>query len=378
MKTNKICAIIGNEHEYADLLPLTENRPLSTLYFDCKYRIIDFALSSVVNANVRSVFMLVNEGRVKSIFDHLGGGREWGLDSIGSYQYFSFYQDMVRKKAQGELPVGDIIDFLKAAKAPYTVYLTNKFVCNLDLRAVLKIHQEQNNQMTAVFKRAAANRIAPDDHILTLKKDGTVKHVKEFRKMSSKTEVYNLSLGVFIVNTEWLIEQLQNSQTLSLEEFLFNSLPQIKSSTYEYTGYVSNIYDLPSYYQANLDMLNSENYNSLLFSSHKVITRTKNEVATYFSIASDVQNSQIATGCVIKGKVANSLISRRTLVDNGAVVDHAIIMGSTKIGAKSQIRYALVDKDVTIDPGVKIIGQPDNLLVVKKNEHITANIHGGK
>lgn len=378
MKTNKMCAIIGNEHEYTDLLPLTQDRPLSTLYFDCKYRIIDFALSSVANANIRSVFMLVNEGRVKSIFDHLGGGREWGLDSIGSYQYFSFYQDMVRKKAQGEAPFGDVIDFLRTSKAPYTVYLTNKFVGNLDLRAVLKIHQEQGNQLTAVFKRKPAAGIAPDDRILNLKKDGTVEQVKAFRKIKPAEKVYNLSLGVFIANTDWLIEQLENSQTLSLEEFLFDSLAQIKSSTYEYTGYVSNIYNLPSYYQANMDMLNSENYNSLLFSSQKVITRTKNEVATYFAASSDVQNSQIATGCVIKRKVANSLISRRTLVEDGAAVENSIVMGSAQIGAKAQVVYALIDKNVTIDPGVKIIGQPNQLVVVKKNEHVTADIRGGK
>ena len=58
---------------------------------------MDFALSSVVNANIRNVFMIMNEGRIKSVFDHLGGGREWGLDSIGSYQYISFYQDILRR-----------------------------------------------------------------------------------------------------------------------------------------------------------------------------------------------------------------------------------------------------------------------------------------
>ena len=44
MKTNKMCALIGNIHRYDELLPLTENRPLATLPFDCKYRLIDFNL----------------------------------------------------------------------------------------------------------------------------------------------------------------------------------------------------------------------------------------------------------------------------------------------------------------------------------------------
>jgi glucose-1-phosphate adenylyltransferase len=377
MKTNRICAIIGNEHEYADLLPLTAERPLSTLYFDCKYRILDFALSSVANAQIRSVFMITNEGRVKSIFDHLGGGREWGLDSIGSYQYVSFYQDFVRKKAQGQPCFSDIVHFLKSSKSPYTVYLTNKFICNIDLRAVLKIHQEQKNDVTAVFKRMPGNKIAPDDHILSMKDNGQISDVTVFRDIPTPCDLYNLSLGVFVIKTSWLIDQLKNSQMISVEELLFSKLNHVKSSTYEYTGYVSNVYDLLSYYQANMDMLNSENYNSLLFSSQKVITRTKNEVATYFSADSDVKNSQIATGCQIEGRVYNSLISRRTLIAPEAQVAHSIIMGSSKIGAKAKIKYAVIDKNVKIDPGVEIIGQPGNLVVVKKNAHISENIHGG-
>lgn len=103
MKANKMCAILGNEHEYSGLMPLTENRPLSTLYFDCKYRIMDFAISSAANANIRTVYIILNEGRVKSVFDHLGGGREWGLDSIGSYQYLSFYQDILRKRPKAKI-----------------------------------------------------------------------------------------------------------------------------------------------------------------------------------------------------------------------------------------------------------------------------------
>ena len=196
-----MCAIIGNEHEYTSLLPLTKHRPLSTLYFDCKYRIMDFALSSVVNANIRNVFMIMNEGRIKSVFDHLGGGREWGLDSIGSYQYISFYQDILRRKAEGKTYFDDVIDYLQKSKASYTVFISNKILANVDLRAVLKIHQAQNNKITAVFKRVARNNIASDDQILTLGENGTVLGTKKFNDLSEKDDTYNLAMGIFIANT---------------------------------------------------------------------------------------------------------------------------------------------------------------------------------
>ena len=74
MRTNKMCAILGNLHRYKELMPLTESRPLSTLLFDCKYRLLDFNLSSIENANIKQVYMIFNEGETQSVFDHIGGG----------------------------------------------------------------------------------------------------------------------------------------------------------------------------------------------------------------------------------------------------------------------------------------------------------------
>ena len=381
MKTNRMCAIIGNEHEYTSLLPLTKHRPLSTLYFDCKYRIMDFALSSVVNANIRNVFMIMNEGRIKSVFDHLGGGREWGLDSIGSYQYISFYQDILRRKAEGKTYFDDVIDYLQKSKASYTVFISNKILANVDLRAVLKIHQAQNNKITAVFKRVARNNIASDDQILTLGENGTVLGTKKFNDLSEKDDTYNLAMGIFIANTDWLIKALDAGQNAgaptSIEEFLVSELTKVKSSAYEYTGYLSNIYSVKSYYQANMDMLNPEKFNSLLFSSQKVITRTKNEVATYFTEDSEVRRSQFATGCVIKGKVEDSLISRRTVVENGAEVIGSVLMGSANVGENTSVKYAILDKNVTIDANLKIEGTPEKPVVIEKDTHVTADVIGG-
>lgn len=376
-----MCAIIGNEHEYTSLLPLTKHRPLSTLYFDCKYRIMDFALSSVVNANIRNVFMIMNEGRIKSVFDHLGGGREWGLDSIGSYQYISFYQDILRRKAEGKTYFDDVIDYLQKSKASYTVFISNKILANVDLRAVLKIHQAQNNKITAVFKRVARNNIASDDQILTLGENGTVLGTKKFNDLSEKDDTYNLAMGIFIANTDWLIKALDAGQNAgaptSIEEFLVSELTKVKSSAYEYTGYMSNIYSVKSYYQANMDMLNPEKFNSLLFSSQKVITRTKNEVATYFTEDSEVRRSQFATGCVIKGKVEDSLISRRTVVENGAEVIGSVLMGSANVGENTSVKYAILDKNVTIDANLKIEGTPEKPVVIEKDTHIAADVIGG-
>jgi len=39
MKTNKMCALVGNLHRYQELMPLIKNRPLATLPFDAKFQV---------------------------------------------------------------------------------------------------------------------------------------------------------------------------------------------------------------------------------------------------------------------------------------------------------------------------------------------------
>lgn len=375
MKANKMCAILGNEHEYSGLMPLTENRPLSTLYFDCKYRIMDFAISSAANANIRTVYIILNEGRVKSVFDHLGGGREWGLDSIGSYQYLSFYQDILRKKAEGKDYYCNIIDFLCKSKSAYTVFIGNKMLCNIDLRTVLNVHQSQDATMTAVFKRVPREKIANDDQILDLSSDNRVTGHTRFGNVEKNQDLYNLSMSIFMVKTDWLIEALKEGE--SIEEFLIEQLGRVDTYAYEYSGYLSNIYNMKSYYDANMDMLDPENFNSLLFSSQKVITRTKNEVATYFSKGSKVSASQLATGCIIDGKIDHSLISRCTTVEKDAEVVGSIVMANANIKQGASVKYAILDKCVTVEPGVRIEGTPENPVVIKKHEHVCADVIGG-
>lgn len=377
-----MCAILGNEHEYNGLLPLTANRPLSTLYFDCKYRIMDFALSSAVNANIRTVYMILNEGRFKSVFDHLGGSREWGLDSIGSYQYLGFYQDILRKKAEGKPYFSDMIGFLKKSKSEYTVFFGNKMLCNVDLRSILDVHQAHDSKITVVFKRVPKEKIAPDDCILTLEDDNRVKQTDIFSELDEALDLYNLSMSIFLVKTDWLIDLLHKGQNAgapaSVQELLNREMTRTNTRAYEYTGYLSNIYDIKSYYDANMDMLDPEHFNTLLFSSQRVITRTKNEVATHFYDSSDVNSSQIATGCVIKGKVDRSLVSRRTKIEEGARVKDSVIMSNAQIKRGAKLQYAILDKNVEVEAGVTIQGTPENPVVITKNSHIVADIYGGE
>lgn len=194
------------------------------------------------------------------------------------------------------------------------------------------------------------------------------------------SELVNLCTDIYVIKSNHLIELLKKRIAAgavgSIENLLRESIGQ-NTAAYEFTGYLTNIYDIPSYYQANMDMLDVKKFNSLFYSSQKIYTKMKDEVPTYYSKTSNISNSQLATGCTIEGEVENSLISRGTHIYKNAKVNHSIIFSSNVIHEGATVAYAILDKNVIVDPGIRIEGTPENPVVVAKGKHVTRNIIGG-
>lgn len=372
-----MAAIFSNQHEYNELRPLTDERSLSTLYFAGKYRIMDFALSSIVDSGINNVYTLISKEKARSYIDHLGGGKEWGLDTIGSYAYLDFYQKLLQSQTNGEGYFNDLITFLTTADTSYTVFIESKMIGNVDLQSVLHFHIENNDPITAVFKRVTKDYIAFDDQLYTLNGENTILSCQQSSDMQEQDR-YNLGLNIYIANTKWSIEELKTAQkcgaSIDIGQRLAALAAKHHTSAYEYTGYLRNIHNIKSYYDANMEMLDKKKRDSLLHGSHKIITRIRNEVGTYYDINSKVKNSLLATGCRIKGTVEGSILSRRIDVAENSTVKNSILMAGCKIGKGSQVEYAILDKNVAIKENVVVKGTPDNPLVIKKGDVMTRDL----
>ncbi|GAB2026414.1 glucose-1-phosphate adenylyltransferase subunit GlgD [Lactovum odontotermitis] len=376
---NKMCALLSNVTTYDKLSPLTKERPLATLPFDCKYRLIDFPLSALSNANVKNVLMVFNEGETQSVFDHIRSGKEWGLDSLSSHMFVYIQQDFERKKDKGLSYFDAQINFLKKSDAPYTVLIGSKIIANVDLQAVLKIHQGSDKHITTVYKKMLSESFEPTDTVVRFDVNNRVYGVnfKQIQEEGTVQEYENLSLNTFIVDTDWLIkfiERMQeNGEFSSISRLLRNHLWDTDTNTYEYTGYISNVLDIKSYYDANMAMLEPSNFTSLLYGAKPIYTKIKNEVPTFFAENSWAHRSQFGSGCIVRGVVMDSLISRGSIIEADTIVDKSLVFTSAQIKSGAQIKYAIIDKNVVIE-GVKIEGTPDNPIVIPKGAHVTSDI----
>ena len=380
MKTNRVCAILDNVTTLNELLPLTAHRPQATLPFDCKYRLIDFQLSNIVNANVHRLYMIFNVGETQSPFDPIGGGKEWNLDSLKNSFFTYLYPNELPKEALDENYFASMIDFLQKSKSSYAIIMTSRMLCNIDLKAVIKIHQLRKNNLTAVFKKTSSQNISEKDILLELNDENIVIGKTKGTHDLVSEENNNLCMDIFVADTNWLIEALKDAQQrqepTNIIAFLRGQIQEVQASAYEYTGYLRNIFNIHSYYQSNMDMLDPAKFNSLLYTRQKIYTKLKNEVPTYYSKDSHVKNSHLATGCIIEGTVENSLVSRKTNVAKDAVIRNSIVMANAKIAPNTHIEYAILDKNVTIEPGIKIKGTKENPLIITKGLHVTTDLIG--
>ena len=374
MKIDKYSAILGNTVGFHDMSTLTNNRPVASLPFGGKYRLIDFPLSSLANAGVRSIFGIFQQDNISSVFDHIRSGREWGLSTLLSHYYLGIYNTRVESSTVGKEYYQQLLTYLKRSGSNQTVSINCDVLINIDLSQVFHLHNTTKSPITVVYKKLPKKDISGVNAILEVDETDHVLSHHLFDENSNQ-DLYNMSTDIFVVDTPWLIERLEEEAKKENPEKLRYVLRELAEESgafaYEYTGYLANIHSVESYYQANKDMLDLHKFYSLFTPNQKIYTKVKNEEPTYYASSSKVAKSQFASGSIIEGEVVNSVLSRNVRVHEDSLVKDSLLFTRAVIGKGAQVEYAILDKGVEVAENVTIRGTVDNPVVIKKGEKVT-------
>ena len=377
MKIDKYSAILGNTVGFHDMSTLTNNRPVASLPFGGKYRLIDFPLSSLANAGVRSIFGIFQQDNISSVFDHIRSGREWGLSTLLSHYYLGIYNTRVESSTVGKEYYQQLLTYLKRSGSNQTVSINCDVLINIDLNQVFHLHNTTKFPITVVYKKLPKKDISGVNAILDVDETDHVLSHHLFDENSNQ-DFYNMSTDIFVVDTPWLIERLEEEAKKENPEKLRYVLRDLAAESgafaYEYTGYLANIHSVESYYQANKDMLDLHKFYSLFTPNQKIYTKVKNEEPTYYASSSKVAKSQFASGSIIEGEVVNSVLSRNVRVHEDSLVKDSLLFTRAVIGKGAQVEYAILDKGVEVAEGVVIRGTAEHPVVVKKGEKVTEDI----
>lgn len=377
MKIDKYSAILGNTVGYHDMSTLTSHRPVASLPFGGKYRLIDFPLSSLANAGIRSVFGIFQQENISSVFDHIRSGREWGLSTLLSHYYLGIYNTPVENTTVGPEYYQQLLTYLKRSGSDQTVALNCDVLVNIDLNQVFHLHNTVDRPITVVYKKLPSKDISEVNSVLEIDESDHVISQKLFDSKDAK-EVYNMSTDIFIVDTPWLIEKIEEEAKKEYPQKLRYILRELaveyNAFAFEYTGYLANVHSVESYYRSNLDMLETQNFIKLFSPNQKVYTKVKNEEPTYYAKTSNIKTSQFASGSIVEGRVENSVVSRRVYLHQGSEVRSSILFPGVVVRENAIVEHAILDKGVEVAVGVTIRGSLEAPVVVQKGTIVTEDI----
>ncbi|WP_047998633.1 glucose-1-phosphate adenylyltransferase subunit GlgD [Lactiplantibacillus herbarum] len=380
MKRERVSAIINLLEPEDQLQPLTAVRPVGMLPFGGRYRLIDFQLSSIVNAGIQNVMVTVpRSGR--SVADHLRSGSDWSLNTIRGGLFLSPYNDLKLVAPEKKLTLiyhyyDDSILFLKRSQSEYTVIMSTRNVSNIDLKALLRYHEERNRPVTVVYKRVARSDLTPENTVLQLTANDEATAVLPLNKLKAAPSTKQLakSMSIYLLSTVDLIALLQEANQrgamISLEQLLCQFVIQHTANAFEYTGYQANIHDIQSYFAANMSVLNETNFRALFYSSRRIYTKVKNEVPTFFTTGTRCQDSLFGTGGYIEGQVQHSVVFRNVAINQNTKVKDSVIMQGTRIGTGCQLENVVIDKNAVIGPNLSLKGTPEKPLVIRKGQQL--------
>lgn len=381
MVKNKLAAILNLTEDNTALRPLTNNRPIAALPFAGRYRIIDFALSDIAYAGIDSVAIFIGDSG-RSIYDHIRSGEAWDLESNIGGGVFTFSQQNWKKEYKIQTEHEDFYYnhsiYLERSRAELVYVAGSKIISNVDIKAIAKQHQTSQSDVTVVYKnieRPKSTVVSDEDCAIIFGED---RKFQGFAPLKEKLEDQrvNVSLGQFVISNEVLQDMIQRALKeevyLDIDDLIRYYLHDYKVNGYECTGYVASISSIDTYYRANMEMLSHQKFSGLFQSSIPILTKSKHGTPTYYSETSHVSESIMGTGAMIYGDVHRSIINRRVVVDEGASVEDSIVLQGSTIGEGAEIKYAILDKNVYVEARAKIIGSPDNIIVVGKDSIVHA------
>lgn len=371
----KICGVINLSESIDATLPLTEHRPVAGLPFCGRYRLIDFPLSNLASAGAESIGIFMND-RSHSIYDHVRSGSDWDLDGTRGGLFFFTPRNSQSTYGRGKEDLAiyyDNLEFIEKSGADYVLIMGSRMVCNLDVNAILRFHLEQKAAITVVYKnmqRVESSGLRSTS--LVFGKDGRVNQivseaVQQDDQLAMNMEIYLMNAHLF---AKLIRRCTAGNELYRLRDALHQSVSEVPTIGFKYTGYMKNVQSIKAYYDANMDMLNDANRSALLNGSHQISTKIKNEVPAFYGQNAEASKVLLSNGCVIHGRVRRSILSRNVTVAEGAKIEGSILMEGCVIGEGACLENVIMDKETYVEPGSKVIGSKLKPIVIEKKSTI--------
>ena len=356
---------------------LTSDRTVAAIPFACRYRLVDFCLSNMVNANMSNIHIVANYN-YRSLTEHIGSGKDWdlarregGINIISPYQTaHSSHAKMFSTHMEALISMKEYIDEFKE---DYVVLMDSDHVLNIDLEEVVREHERTGARLTLVTYGIDRDYTFKNPRIMVSSVAGKISDIAMSSVYSDRHP--EISLNLFVMETTYLRRLIEEAQGYNLNSLTGLILKNYKSENYrtdKYNGYVASVSSFLDYYRYSMELIYNDNARSSLLDkkSAPIYTRVHNSSPVVYKSSAKVENSMIADECVIEGTVINSVLFRGVHVEKGAVVKNSVLFSGTTIAKNASVNCIVTDKDVYVSSGVNLSGNENMPFYVQKGRKV--------
>lgn len=358
--------IFSNIHD-ASIPELTKPRTMASIPFGGRYRLIDFALSNMVNSDITTVG-LITHNNYQSLLDHIGTGKDWDLArrSGGIRILPPFITSATRGgdklyTTRLEALVG-VKNFVENCGADHIIISDCNMICNIDFSDALDNHIANNADITVITKLVDTRELKfPLDQYIRIVDFNENGEIVDYSAYDRQVGELHINTNMMIVKRTYLLDLINEAEARGYDSFsrdvIIRNLGKHRFFAFEYDGYFNYIDSMQKYFFCNMKMLDSQKRRLVFHVKNRpVYTKVRNSAPTRYTESAKVTNSIIADGCVIEGVVENSILFRGVKVGKGTVVKNCILMQDTYTGEDVYLNCVVTDKDVTIKNGKMLSG----------------------
>ena len=371
--------IFSNLHD--DAIPeLTKVRTMASLPFACRYRLIDFPLSNMVNSGINSVYVVTTRN-YQSLLDHVGSGKDWdlarrsgGLKVMTPYMSAFAGTGIARFNSRMEA-LKSITNTIFNMTSDYVVLSDCDGICNINISDMIAQHERTGADITvAVKKMDVTPEKAARSVIVESDEDGRI--TEALIRPSRITGEHDVNINIWVVSRRYLQVMVHDAMARNLtsmsRDFLARNAAFAKYMIYRYDGFYANFSSLQDYFACSMSLLGDSGERNSIFSvkNHPIITKVRNSTPTKYSDDAKVKNSLIADGCVIEGTVENSILFRGVKVGKNTVIKNSILFQDTYTGNSVNLNCVVTDKNVVIRDYRTLSGSESMPFCIEKGKMI--------
>jgi glucose-1-phosphate adenylyltransferase len=384
---SKVLTMVLAGGEGKRLAPLTADRAKPAVPFGGNYRLIDFALSNLVNANFHQIVVLT-QYKSHSLDKHVT--TTWRLSPLLG-NYVTPVPAQMRLGPRWFVGSADAIyqnyNLIADERPEHIIVFGADHIYRMDPRQMLEQHIASGKGVTVAALRAPIDQADQFGVIETAANGRDIARFREKPKDAvglpdSPNEVF-ASMGNYIFSTEALISTVSAdaADETSKHDLGGNIIPalvaQNDAQVYDFStnevpgatdrdrGYWRDVGTLDAYYDAHMDLISVHPIFNMYNHDWPIhtwpgITQPAKFVFDEEDRRGQAIDSMVCAGVVISGgTVRRSILSPLSYVHSFSLVEDSILMHEVEIGRNAVVRKAILDKNVYVGDGVEIGVDPE-------------------